>query len=83
MSSARTLPGAPIQLVIFDLMGTLITDDGVVKRAYEAALVQAGLKVGESEFVRALVQVEDLRGRPTLVVLSEVLGDPVLSLIHI
>jgi len=65
----------PIQLVIFDLMGTLVRDDGVIERAYDAALRQAEVPSPDwDESVRAVVA---LRGRPTLDVLREVLGDPV------
>lgn len=70
---------ADIQLVVFDLMGTLIVDDGVVQRAYERALLQAGLSRATSGFDDAVRLVDELRGRPTLVVLTEVLGDPILA----
>ena len=77
--AARPLPGADIQLVIFDLMGTLICDDGVVERAYQAALRQAGIDQDNPLFDSSWRQIAELRGRPTLVVLSEVLGDPVTA----
>ncbi len=73
------LPGAPIQLVIFDLMGTLICDDGVVERAYVAALDQAGISPTSPEFEKSLARIAELRGRPTLVVLTEVLSNSVLA----
>lgn len=76
MTSAPA-PDAPVQLVVFDLMGTLIADDGVVARAYDAALEQAGIATGSPEFVTARERVDELRGRPTLLVLTEVLDDPV------
>ena len=75
----RALPGAATQLVIFDLMGTLICDDGVVDRAYVAALEQAGIPSDSHEFSNALVRIGELRGRPTLVVLTEVLKNRVLA----
>lgn len=73
------IPGAPIQLVIFDLMGTLICDDGVVDRAYVAALGQAGIGDDDPRFDAASTRIAELRGRPTLVVLIEVLGDPIAA----
>lgn len=77
--SIRPLPDAPIQLVIFDLMGTLIVDDGVVDRAYEAALAQAGIPSTGPGFASCLARIRELRGRPTLVVLTDVLDDPVAA----
>ena len=76
-----TMPveGANVQLVVFDLMGTLIEDSGIVARAYDAALKDVGLTPDSDEFSAARQRVDALRGRPTLVVLSEVLGDPVLA----
>lgn len=83
MTSATTtdlpLAGAETQLVVFDLMGTLIVDDGVVSRAYARALEQAGVVPGTPAFASAADQVEQLRGRPTLVVLTEVIHDPVAA----
>lgn len=70
---------ADIQLVVFDLMGTLIADDYVVHRAYEHALEQAGLCRGTTAFDDAICRVDELRGRPTLVVLTKVLGDPIAA----
>jgi len=60
-------------------MGTLITDDGVVDRAYAAALSQAGFTPGSAEAHVAQETIDALRGRPTLVVLTEVLGNAVLA----
>ena len=77
--SIHPLPNAPIQLVIFDLMGTLIIDDGVVDRAYEAALAQAGISSASQDFTNSISRIRELRGRPTLVVLTDVLGDPVTA----
>lgn len=70
-------PDAPVQLVVFDLMGTLIADEGVVARAYDAALEQAGIAAATPEFAAARERVDELRGRPTLLVLTDVLGDAV------
>lgn len=65
----------PIQLVTFDLMGTLVRDDGIVSSAYEAALRQA--EVPDREWADSVRAVQARRGRPTLDVLRSVLGDPV------
>ena len=77
--TARPLSGADVQLVIFDLMGTLISDDGIVKRAYAAALAQSGISPGDEQNSAAWQRITELRGRPTLVVLSDVLDDPIAA----
>lgn len=77
--TARPLTGAEVQLVIFDLMGTLIVDDGIVKRAYGAALAQAGITPGSNRDEAAWQRISELQGRPTLVVLTDVLNDPVAA----
>lgn len=66
-----------VQLVIFDLMGTLVRNVDVVTTAYDAALSEAGLAVGTAEHDAARLEVQSLLGRPTLDVLTAVLGDPV------
>ncbi len=73
------LPGATVQLVIFDLMGTLVADDGVVDRAYDAALRQAGLDSGSDAHAVAMDTVRANVGRPTLDVLIAALDDPVTA----
>jgi len=66
-----------VQLVIFDLMGTLVRNVDVVTAAYDAALGEAGLVAGTPEHDAARHEVQSLLGRPTLDVLTAVLGDPV------
>jgi len=66
-----------VQLVIFDLMGTLVRNVDVVTKAYDAALTEAGLAAGSPEHAAATAEVQALLGRPTLDVLTAVLGDPV------
>lgn len=58
-------------------MGTLIVDDGIVDRAYHAALTQAGIGQHDDRYESMRHRIDELRGRPTLVVLTDVLGDPV------
>lgn len=70
---------ADIQLVVFDLMGTLIADDGVVDRAYSAALAQAGMSPSSADAAAAQSTISAFRGRPTLVVLTEVIGDAIAA----
>lgn len=70
-------PTGAIQLVVFDLMGTLAIDDGLVGEAYDRALLQAGFVPNSAEFATTRSRIDKLRGRPTLVVLTTVLGDAV------
>lgn len=72
-------PNADVQLVVFDLMGTLITDDGVVQRAYDAALTEAGIAPDTAEATAAHAMIKAMRGRPTLVVLTAAIGDAVVA----
>lgn len=71
------VPGARTQLIIFDLMGTLIRDEGVVSGAYSSALQEAGMPLQSAEHEHAQRQIEELAGRPTLDVLTSVLEDSV------
>lgn len=41
--------GAKIELVVFDLAGTTVTDNGFVQRAFEKAVETLGLRVGPEE----------------------------------
>jgi len=60
-------------------MGTLIHDDGLVQRAYEAALQSAGLTSGSEKHTAAWATIASMAGRPTLDVLTAALTDPVLA----
>lgn len=71
--------GAPVQLAIIDLMGTLIADDGLVEHCYAAALAEAGVKPGTPESAAAHATISEMAGRPTLDVLTAALTDPVLA----
>ena len=70
-------PGAPVQLVIIDLMGTLIADDSLVEGAYAAALHEAGIVAESIESAAARGTIASMAGRPTLDVLTAALTDPV------
>lgn len=43
----------PIDLVVFDMTGTTVSDDGVVVQAYQAALAAHGITVRESDLAAA------------------------------
>lgn len=76
-SSPPPVLGAPVQLAIIDLMGTLLADDGLVTRAYDAALQEAGLASSNPEYDQAWDTIRSMAGRPTLDVLTAALTDPV------
>lgn len=71
------IAGAPVQLAIVDLMGTLVADDHLVEHAYAAALCEAGVEPGTPEDAAAHATIKAMAGRPTLDVLTAALTDPV------
>ena len=73
----QPVAGAPVQLAIVDLMGTLVADDGLVEHAYAAALREAGVEAGTPEDAAAQATITSMAGRPTLDVLTAALADPV------
>ena len=75
----QPIPGASVQLMIVDLMGTLIADDGLVEHAYAAALRHAGIEPDSPESAAAQSTISAMAGRPTLDVLTAALTDPVLA----
>lgn len=76
-SAPQPVTGAPIQLIVVDLMGTLVADDGLVEHAYAAALREAGVEPGTPEETSAQATISAMAGRPTLDVLTAALTDPV------
>lgn len=75
--SGLAIVDAPVQLAIIDLMGTLLADDGLVARAYDAALREAGVTSDAPEYSQAWDTIRSMAGRPTLDVLTAALTDPV------
>jgi len=64
----------PIDLVVLDMAGTTIVDDGLVERAFIAALDETGFADGPDERVRAIELVRASAGQPRIEVFTELLG---------
>jgi phosphonatase-like hydrolase len=61
MDSATSSVG--ISLVCCGLIGTLVTDDGLVERSFAEAIATQGVVAGTSAFARRMSQVHQARGR--------------------
>jgi phosphoglycolate phosphatase len=70
-----TLRGtSPVQLVVFDMAGTTIVDDGLVTRAFEAAATAVGIPEQGEERDRARTYVLDTMGQSKIAVFRALLG---------
>lgn len=65
---------ADLELVVLDLTGTVVDDDGLVERAFERATEAAGIAGQDDGFERALVFVR-ATGRSTVAVFRALSGD--------
>jgi phosphoglycolate phosphatase len=54
---------AGISLVCCGLIGTLVTDDGLIERSFAEAIATQGVVAGTSAFARRMSQVHQARGR--------------------
>ena len=52
-----------IELVVLDMAGTTVRDDGLVERAFDQALRESGVDAGTSEHERAQRYVQDTMGK--------------------
>jgi phosphoglycolate phosphatase len=64
-----------ITLACFGLVGTLVTDAGVIERAYAEAIATQGVVSGTSAFARSMAQVHRARGQPPADVLAGLFPD--------
>jgi phosphoglycolate phosphatase len=65
------MPDAPpITLACFGLLGTLVTDVGLIERAYSEAIATQGVVAGTSAFARCMARVHRLRGQAPADVLA-------------
>lgn len=60
----------PITLACFGLLGTLVTDGGLIELAYTEALATLGVVTGTGEFARCMAQVHRARGQAPADVLT-------------
>lgn len=73
MTKATDQPG--IALVCCGLLGTLVTDDGLIERSFAEAIATQGVVSGTSAFARRMAQVHQLRGQAPGDVLSVLFSD--------
>ena len=65
----------PVSLVCCGLIGTLVTDAGLVDRAYTEAIATQGVVTGTAAYARCMAQVHQRRGEPAAEVMQAVFPD--------
>ncbi len=65
----------PVSLVCCGLIGTVITDGGMVDRAYAEAIATQGVVTGTTAYARCMAQVHQQRGQSTMDVLRTMFPD--------
>ena len=65
----------PVSLVCCGLIGTVVTDGGMVDRAYAEAIATQGVVTGTAAYARCMAQVHQERGRSTVDVLRSMFPD--------
>ena len=65
----------PVSLVCCGLMGTVVSDNGMVDRAYAEAIGTQGVVTGTTAYARCMAQVHQARGRPSADVLQAMFPD--------
>lgn len=66
---------ADLELVVLDMAGTTVVDDGLVERAFERAADVAGIAETPDELVRALDYVRETMGQSKIAVFRALTGD--------
>lgn len=56
----------PVTLVCCGVIGTTVTDNGMVERAYSEAIATQGVVTGTTAYARSMAGVDRSRGRYTL-----------------
>ena len=64
-----------IQLLVSDMAGTTVRDDGIVEAAFTDAMATEGIPSDHAEFPPALQIVRDTMGMSKIVVFRQILGD--------
>lgn len=72
-SAAPAAPATPIELVVFDMAGTTVRDDGVVERAFERAAQRTGV-AERMPWEEALGYVRDTMGQSKIDVFTHLSG---------
>jgi phosphoglycolate phosphatase len=65
----------PVSLVCCGLIGTTVTDNGMVERAYAEAIATQGVVTGTTAYARCMAGVHRSRGQPTIEVLRSMFPD--------
>jgi len=65
----------PVSLVCCGLIGTVVTDGGMVDRAYAEAIATQGVVTGTAAYARCMAQVHQQRGQSTVDVLRTMFPD--------
>lgn len=65
----------PVSLVCCGLIGTVVSDGGMVDRAYAEAIATQGVVPGTTAYARCMAQVHQSRGRSTVDVLHTMFPD--------
>jgi phosphoglycolate phosphatase len=65
----------PVSLVCCGLIGTVVTDGGMVDRAYAEAIATQGVVTGTAAYAKCMAQVHQERGRSTVDVLATMFPD--------
>src|ERR1700712_2500776 len=66
---------ADLELVVLDLTGTTVADDGLVERAFARAAAAAGIGSTPDERAEAFAFVRETTGQPTVGVFRALTGD--------
>jgi phosphoglycolate phosphatase len=65
----------PVSLACCGLIGTMVTDGGVVDRAYTEAIATQGVVTGTAAYARCMAQIHQRKGEPAADVLQAVFPD--------
>jgi len=65
----------PVSVACCSLIGTVVTDGGMVDRAYAEAIATQGVVTGTAAYARCMAQVHQQRGRYTVDVLKDMFPD--------
>ena len=68
-------PSQPIQLVVLDMAGTTVADDGLVERAFTAAIGAQGIEAGTEAYDRMLAHVRATMGESKITVFRHLLDN--------
>ena len=75
----RTADGLPTRLVVLDMAGTTVADDGLVEQAFDAAASALGVVRGTEQHERMVQYVRDTMGESKISVFRELFGEEELA----